>query len=623
MRLHFGHWILLLLACFPAITHAQVINGYAQVTSISGNVLTIGSSNETASTFNAGGYLVVMQMQDNVIGANTANNASFGNLSSIQNAGAYVVRMIASVTRSGSALTTVTISGTLGMTFNTGANASVQIITLEMRGGGSNYTTTANMAAHPWNGSYGGVLALQVNGTLTLAHSITADGAGFRGGARDAYSYTSPCNTTDFVWSSTAAGTEYFATKGEGAYKLSTTALADGRGKIINGGGGANQINAGGGGGGNFTAGGSAGLGWSCTADAGGIGGLGLGSYISGSRIFLGGGGGGGEGNDNVSTDGANGGGIILIQAQAIRTTGTLSGLRISANGGSAGTSGNDGAGGAGAGGSIVLNVPTYTVASTAPLTIEANGGVGGTVNTSTHGGGAGGGQGAVIFSIARPTTNITTRTQNGLGGCNETPCITRAGSGGGSNDAGILSSHQTPLPIELLAFNAVPEATRVLLHWATASGTENERFTIERTVDGTSWEVIGTVPGAGTSLSTIHYNTNDEAPLPGLSFYRLRQTDLSGTETWSNAVAVNFAARTNTFHLFPNPAQMQVVLAYDMDLGTGRAVVTDGSGRAVREVQTSTGRTDLDLSGLPPGAYLVSLFTERAVHTERLLIAK
>lgn len=614
-----GLWLVLVVALSPAPLRAQVINGYAQVTAISGNVLTIGSSNETAATFAAGGHLVLMQMQDDVIGS-TANNSTFGNLGTIKMAGNYVIRMIASVTRSGSILTSITLQAAPGMTFNIGANTSVQVITHAVPGGSGNYTTTGNIAAHPWNGSYGGVVSLQVNGTLNLAHNITADGAGFRGGARDAYSYTSPCNTTDFVWNSVGTGTEYFATKGEGIYKLSGTTLADGRGKILNGGGGANQINAGGGGGGNYTAGGNAGLGWSCTADAGGLGGLGMSSYITGSRVFLGGGGGGGEGNDNVSTDGANGGGIILIQAQSLQTTGTGS-VSITANGYSAGTSGNDGAGAGGAGGSIVLNIPSYSIASTKPLTIEANGGAGGTVNNSTHGGGAGGGQGVVIFSITRPTTNITTRTQNGIGGCNETPCVTRAGSGAGSNDAGIISNSHTPLPIELLGFNAALDGSQVDLEWSTASERDNALFTIERSADAATWHAVGTLPGAGTSYSVQHYSDVDLDPLPGLSYYRLRQTDLDGLESWSNSVSVFMSTATNMFRIFPNPASTQVTLVYDNGLNGGRIEVTDELGRRLLQLEAETGRALVDLSDLPNGAYLLSLHTANGTQHERLII--
>lgn len=600
---------------------AQVINGYAQVTAIAGNVLTIGTTNETAASFTVGKDVVIMQMQDDVIGTNTGNNASFGNLSAIQQAGRYAIRKITAVTRSGGVLTTVTLNGATGITFNTGANSSVQIITHELLGGGGNYTTVANISALPWNGSVGGMVSFQVGGTLTLQHNITADGAGFRGGARDPWTYTSPCNTTDFRWSSTAAGTEYFATKGEGIYKLTNTNWADGRGKIINGGGGANQINAGGGGGGNFTDGGSAPLGWSCVADAGGIGGLGLSAHISGTRIFMGGGGGGGEGNDNVSTDGANGGGIVLIEAGSIVTTGSCS-RRISADGLTAATSGNDGAGGAGAGGTVVISCSSFSVVAGCPLTIRANGGDGGTVNSSTHGGGGGGGQGAVIYTGTLPTTNITTQTVNGLGGCNQTPCVTRAGSGGGTNNSGIIAGTHAPLPIELVSFNATPVEQRVDLRWTTASEQNNANFSVERSMDMLVWEAVIVMPGAGNSQVVLNYSTTDMSPLPRTSYYRLRQTDFDGVSTVSDIVSVSFNGAVGTLNVFPNPAQDLVTAIYDAEEGTAKLSVFNELGQAMSlPVQTKAGRTEFDVSMLPAGTYVVMLTTNGNVTTQRLLV--
>jgi hypothetical protein len=128
--------ILLVLLVARLTGTAQVINGYAQVTAISGNVLTIGTSNETATTFTVGKSVVIMQMQDDVIGANTGNNASFGDLSNIQQAGRFTVRSITAVSRSGAVLTGVTLDAAPGIAFNLGANSAVQIVTYELLGGG-------------------------------------------------------------------------------------------------------------------------------------------------------------------------------------------------------------------------------------------------------------------------------------------------------------------------------------------------------------------------------------------------------------------------------------------------------------------------------------------------------
>lgn len=608
----------------PGLLAAQVVNGYARVTSVSGASLTLGASSEAGAAFTVGKSVIIMQMQDDVIGANTADNVNFGNLGAIQQAGRFEVRVITAVARDiFGAPTGITLNAAPGLTYNTGTNSSVQVITYELLGGGGNFTTTANIAALAWNGSIGGVVAIRVTGTLTLAHRITADGAGFRGGARDPLNFSLPCNGATFRSSSIAGTTDQFATKGESIYRLTNTDWADARGKILNGGGGANMVNAGGGGGGNYTTGGAAVLGWSCgTIEAGGLGGINLSGQVSASRVFLGGGGGGGEGNDNLSTDGGNGGGIILIDAVQIRTVGTCAGIRISADGITAANSGNDGGGGGGAGGSIVLQCPLYAFAATCPMVIRSNGGGGGTVNSTTHGGGGGGGQGVIIFSSPAPVVNVTTSVLNGTGGCNETPCITRANNGGGTNNSGILIGMIGVLPVELISFQAIPVGTRVDITWVTASERDNDYFTVERSVDGERWGTISTVAGAGNSQERLTYTSIDPAPRPGVSYYRVGQTDLDGTTTYSEMVAVSFEGLGAGLVVYPNPAQHGVTVLHDEALGQGTVSVLDQLGRSVELQQRSMpGRTELDATDLPTGVYTVVFQSGDQLLQQRLLV--
>lgn len=617
-------YLIIAAALLPASLSAQGVNAYAQVTAIVVNVLTIGSYSESVTSFAVGKDVVLMQMQDNVIGANTANNSNFGNLSSIQQAGRYAVRRITSITRVLGAPVAITLNSAPGIAFNFGTGCSVQLITFEKLGGGGNYTLASSISPPAWDGTLGGVVAVQVTGTLTMSANITADGVGFRGGARDRFNYTTPCNTTDYVWSSTGANTDYFASKGEGIYKNTNTALQDARGKIINGGGGGNQINAGGGGGGNYSAGGSAVLGWSCTADAGGIGGIALNSNISANRIFMGGGGGGGEGNDDVSTDGANGGGIVLIKASQIKTSGTCA-VRISADGNAAANSGNDGAGGGGAGGTVVLQVPSYSLAVACPLTIRANGGNGGSVAyNGTHGGGGGGGQGAVIFSTAAPTTNVVVQTTSGTGGCNETPCVGRAGSGAGTSNSGVIPGSVGPLPVELLSFQAISVDARVDVRWSTATEQNNASFTVQRSLDMVEWQDVVTLPGAIDSQSQIDYACSDRQPLPGLSYYRLKQTDLDGSSTLSAAVPVQLDSNGPVMGLFPNPAQEHLTVLCDGLDDLAVLQLTDALGRPVTVPMLRTqGRADLDIAGLVPGSYIVLLWSGGHQWSQRLVVQR
>ncbi|MFZ1689019.1 MAG: T9SS type A sorting domain-containing protein, partial [Flavobacteriales bacterium] len=344
---------------------------------------------------------------------------------------------------------------------------------------------------------------------------------------------------------------------------------------------------------------------------------------ISASRVFMGGGGGGGEGNDDVSTDGAAGGGIILIQAGQLITSGACASRRISADGGNAANSGNDGAGGGGAGGSIVLQVPLYAFDPACTLTIRANGGGGGSVNSSTHGGGGGGGQGTVIFSTPVPTGNVSVQTTNGIGGCNETPCVGRAGSGAGSNNAGILPGGHGPLPIELIAFEAWPEGGTVRLHWSTATERNNALFTVQRSMDLDIWADVAYVPGAINSQVRRDYDASDAHPLPNTSYYRLAQTDVDGTLTWSEAVPVQFGAADECMmSLFPNPVQdrLTVLCSY---LDEGSVVnVLDAVGRRMRvPITLASGRADLRVDGLMPGTYFVQLEAGGTRQVQRFVV--
>jgi hypothetical protein len=360
----------------------------------------------------------------------------------------------------------------LSKTFVTGPNSSVQVITFPTLGS-TGFITTANITALPWNGSYGGVVAFQVDGALTLNHNITADNAGFKGGVMDASS--SPygaCNSSVYF-----TGThDLFGNKGEGIYKSTNPLFAAGKGKILNGGGGGNTINGGGSGGGNFSAGGNGGAGWSCASNTGGLGGIALNSYISTNRFFLGGGGGSGESNDFSNDKGGNGGGIIIIKATEINTVGAGS-VRISANGETGNSVSNDGAGGGGAGGSIALQVTTWNVAASKPLQITANGGQGGNVNNgATHGGGGGGGQGAILFSSVIPTFNVISNTLIGTGGYNFTGG-TRADDGRGTNNSGIMQNSMGLLPLSLLSFQAYRNVEKVELTWKSQNEINVSRF--------------------------------------------------------------------------------------------------------------------------------------------------
>jgi len=599
--------LLFLLTGVVTISKATPINAYAKVTAISGSVLTLSNINQTYHTFAAGEQVILIQMQDNVIGSNTANNSSFGTLSSIGSAGLYYVFTISSISG-----TSMTLNKAPSTQFKPGG--SLQVVSYNNLG--VNYTVNSSISAMTWDGYVGGVVALQVSGTLSLNSSITADGAGFRGGVASS-NRTGSCEPATYM--STSA---FYGTKGEG---INTAGYGGytARAPLASGGGGGSYNNAGGGGGSNYTTGGTGGGGNNCTLtnQSGGLGGVTLSSYVSGGRVFMGGGGGGGQQDGGAGSAGGRGGGIVFVGANKIATSCVLDIMNITAEGASAGNSGADGAGGAGAGGSVVLAVASYSTVWYCPLNIAADGGNGGSVqNFTTYGGGGGGGQGALLFTAALPT-NVTSSTDNGSGGSNSY-FGSSAGDGSGANNAGVIPSSPIVLPLDFLSFTAEKSGAANVLVWAVAQTQETVKFTVQRSADGTQFADIAYVNG----LEELSYTFTDATPLAGRNFYRVQATDIDGEVKYTSVLLVNREDATAAeFHVFPNPAHgsftIQLAGATNDNVGVS---IEDRAGATVyRTITTAAnGRINItNIGSVAPGIYLLRVSTKDGIQTGKLIL--
>lgn len=175
--------------------------------------------------------------------------------------------------------------------------------------------------------------------------------------------------------------------------------------------------------------------------------------------------------------------------------------------------------------------------------------------------------------------------------------------------------SAMNPLPIELLFFEARPKGHEVTCTWATVSEFNNDHFTVERSADGYTFEEVGTVDAAGESRSLMAYSFTDPSPLRGLSYYRLRQTDVDGTTTVSTIVPV----------LMSDAAAMwawsdgERIHVHHAQSGQAGYKVFDPTGRLVLEgpVPSSTFSVLIPQKGL---VYLVELFDGSHLERQRVV---
>ena len=298
----------------------------------------LGAGTGAATPIAAGDLLLFIQMQDASI--NPANSGAYGDgtpgdpatgSSALASSGVFeFVTAINAVVIGGGNLQ-FTGTGTGGGLLNSYAEAAAtgtqgqqtyQVIRVPQY---TSATLSNGLAPLTWNGSVGGVLAIDVSAQLTLGGTVTLDALGFRGGGGRILAGTGTGANTDYVTLSTnlansskgegIAGTPMYVAPGTITLTtIATNTAAEGlpsgsyaRGAPGNAGGGGtdgdpvgNSENSGGGGGGNGGTGGLGGYGWnSFTALNSTDGGFGGSTFpATTSALVMGGGGGAGSTND-------------------------------------------------------------------------------------------------------------------------------------------------------------------------------------------------------------------------------------------------------------------------------------------------------------------------------------
>ena len=165
-----------------------------------------------------------------------------------------------------------------------------------------------------------------------------------------------------------------------------------------------------------------------------------------------------------------------------------------------------------------------------------------------------------------------------------------------------------TPLPIELISFEARKNNRDVNLTWQTASERNNDFFTVERSPNGIDWDVLELIDGAGSSTELLSYETYDNYPLKGISYYRLKQTDFDGKATYS---AIKSISNTEDLMVLPNPGNGIFYVSGLSDRKENQVVVMDVTGKTIANYKTEDAMLQMNLEYHPAGIYYVKVNEE------------
>ena len=113
-------------------------------------------------------------------------------------------------------------------------------------------------------------------------------------------------------------------------------------------------------------------------------------------------------------------------------------------------------------------------------------------------------------------------------------------------------------LPVSFTAFGAKVQNRQVLLNWQTAAASNSGNIWVERSQDGVQWQMINGIEPVLITSQT-NYKVTDKDPLPGLSYYRLKELTNSGEIYYSRIVRINLTTEEGIrLKTYPNPFREQ-----------------------------------------------------------------
>lgn len=158
-----------------------------------------------------------------------------------------------------------------------------------------------------------------------------------------------------------------------------------------------------------------------------------------------------------------------------------------------------------------------------------------------------------------------------------------------------VSSGSSGPLPVELSQFTGVSDGSINVLNWNTASETDNASFEVEKSRDGVNFTAVGSLQGAGNSMTTKQYSFTDINPFYGTTFYRLKQIDFNGHHTYSSTISVNNAN--------------YAAAAIDVYTIEGRHIMT-----------FTNGEDNNELKSLSHGVYVLHYHTDKGIIVKKVL---
>lgn len=187
--------------------------------------------------------------------------------------------------------------------------------------------------------------------------------------------------------------------------------------------------------------------------------------------------------------------------------------------------------------------------------------------------------------------------------------------------------NNSASLPFDVITFTGKAVNDAAKLQWVVSNEQNIVSYAVERSVDGVSFEEVGTVNASGAQgEQTYNFTDYNAARLGTVIYYRIRSNETNGTGRYTNTISVNFIVTAiASVNLQPNPATNKTnVLITAIADEMAQLKIVDNIGRVVKMMNISLvkGKNTivLDVSALKTGLYYIDI-SGKAINEQTKLI--
>jgi hypothetical protein len=202
----------------------------------------------------------------------------------------------------------------------------------------------------------------------------------------------------------------------------------------------------------------------------------------------------------------------------------------------------------------------------------------------------------------------------------NSDKTVAAATHGRGVFTTTLLSS---PLPVTLLDFNGYLGNKVINLEWSTASEQNSKYFEIQKSLNGTDYNKIGTVNAVGNSSSISIYHFTDMKPVE-FNYYRLKMVDADDHFIYSKSILIKNPFITQDLQVLNNPFETFIKLRFTKQPKSKIHVqlMSENGSKVLDRQLTATNEVMIDLSSIhiSRGAYFLRAEVDGELYVRKLI---